>query len=249
MWVAGLLWPLTRVLGLIAAAPVLGDSSIPKRLKIAFALIVTLIIAPLLPPPPAIEPLSLNAALIVADQFLIGLAMGLAMRLVFASIELAGELIALTMGLNFATLFNPQSRSESSVVSQFLLALGTLTYLALDGHLRLLSALAESFHTLPIAHSSLGIRGALDVVEWGSTVFSSGIQLALPVLGALLIASASLGILTRAAPQLNIFGVGFPISIGVGLLVLGLALPYVTVPLGRLFEQGIHVISHLMTSR
>lgn len=248
-WVAGLMWPLTRVLGVIALAPVLGHSSIPRRQKIAFGLIVTLILAPLLPPPPAIDPFSLNGVLILANQLLIGVAMGLAMRIVFAAIELAGELVALTMGLNFATFFDPQNHGASSVVSQFLLAIGTLTFLTLDGHLLLLSALAESFRTLPLGASSLGSQGILGIAEWGSTVFSAAIQLSLPMVAALLVASASLGILTRAAPQLNIFGVGFPISIGFGLLVMGLALPHSTIPLGRLFEQGLQFVHDVIASR
>jgi flagellar biosynthetic protein FliR len=248
-WVAGLLWPLTRILGLIAAAPILGHASVPLRQKVGLGLIITLILAPLLPPHPTTDPLSLGGVLIVAEQFLIGLAMGFAMRVVFASIEMAGELIALTMALNFATLYDPQSQGESSVVSQFLLVLGTLTFLALDGHLLLLSALAESFYTLPLGLSSLGGRGAWQIAEWGSMVFASGVQLSLPVLASLLITLAALGILSRAAPQLNIFGVGFPISIGVGLLVIGLALPSLTIPLGQVFHEGIQVINRLVASR
>jgi len=247
VWIAALLWPLTRVLGLIASAPVLGHPSIPKRQKIALGLAITMILAPLLPPSPAISPYSWSGVLILADQFLIGLAMGFAMRVVFAAVELAGELTALTMGLTFATLFDPQSQGQSSVISQFLVVLGMLSFLALDGHLLLLSALAESFRTLPIASSSLDGAGFRQIAEWGSTVFAAGVQLSLPMLAALLVASAALGVLTRAAPQLNIFGVGFPITIGIGLLVIGLALPHMTIPLGRLFEQGIQMIDQLAT--
>jgi flagellar biosynthetic protein FliR len=206
-------------------------------------------LAPLLPPLPATDPFSLNGVLILANQLLIGLSMGMAVRIVFAAIELAGELVALTMGLNFATFFDPQSHGATSVVSQFLLAVGTLTFLALDGHLILLSALVDSFRTLPLGSSSLGSQGVLAIAEWGSTVFSAALQLSLPMVAALLIASASLGILTRAAPQLNIFGVGFPISIGCGLLVMGLALPHATIPLGRLFEQAFQFINELPVSR
>jgi flagellar biosynthetic protein FliR len=242
MWVAGLIWPLTRILGLIAAAPVFGHSSVPLRQKIGLGLLITVIVAPLLPPSHSSDPFSLNGMLIMADQFMIGLAMGFAMRIVFASIELAGEVIGLSMGLNFATFFDPQSQGESSVVSQFFVVLGTLIFLAANGHLLVLSVLAESFQILPIASSSLGTQSVRHVAELAGVIFSSGLQLSLPVLAALLVTSVSLGILTRAAPQLNIFGVGFPISIGIGLLAIALALPYITVPLEHIFQQGLSAI-------
>jgi len=247
-WIAGLIWPLTRVLGLIAVAPVFGHASTPVRVKLGLGLMVTLIVAPIVPAVPGVDPFSLRGIVTIGEQFLIGLAMGFAMRVVFAAVEIAGELTALTMGLNFATFFDPQSQGQSSVISQFFMVLFALTFLAIDGHLLLLSALAESFATLPIA--SLSLDGSVfgQIVEWGGVIFSAGVQLALPMIAALLIATAALGILTRAAPQLNIFGVGFPITLGVGLFVIGLALPYMATPLEQTLQLGLQMVRQVAAS-
>jgi flagellar biosynthetic protein FliR len=244
-WIAGLLWPLTRVLGLIAVAPLFGHGSIPMQLKIGLGVMVTLIVAPVIPIVPSTDPFSFDGAMITAEQLLIGLAMGFAMRIAFAAVEMAGELTGLTMGLNFATFFDAQSQGESSVISQFLVVLATLSFLAFDGHLQLLSAVADSFTTLPVASSAGGSQGLRQIVEWGGSIFAVGVQLALPMLAALLITSLALGILSRAAPQLNIFGIGFPITLGVGFIVIGLALPEMSAPLEHLFDAGLKVIRQI----
>jgi flagellar biosynthetic protein FliR len=241
-WVAGLIFPLTRVLGLIAVAPVFGHTSVPIRAKIGLGVMVTLILMPILPAVPGLDPFSPGGVVTIGEQFLIGLAMGFAMRIVFAAVELAGELTALTMGLNFATFFDPQSQGQSSVISQFLTVLAILSLLTIDGHLLLLSALTESFTTLPIGSSSPYGPGFRQIADWGGTIFAAGIQLSLPMIAALLVTTAALGVLSRAAPQLNIFGVGFPVTLGVGLLALGFALPYMAAPLEQLLHMGLQMV-------
>jgi len=115
----------------------------------------------------------------------------------------------------------------------------TMAFLAVNAHLVLLAALSESFVTLPISATPLSVAAPLELVRWGSRIFSAGLQLALPIIGAILIVNVALGILTRAAPQLNIFGIGFPITLGVGLLTLSIALPYLGTPIVNLFNEGI----------
>jgi flagellar biosynthetic protein FliR len=238
-WVAGLLWPLFRILGLIAAAPLYGNRSFPARGKIILGIMLTLVIAPAIPKVAPLDPVSLPGILIVMQQLLIGLAMGFSVRIVFSAVELAGEIIGLTMGLGFATFFDPQSQARSSAISQFLALVATTAFLSVNGHLVLLSALAESFVSLPISAEPIAGFGFKQLADWGSKVFSSGLQISLPILTALLLVNIALGILTRAAPQLNLFGIGFPITIATGYLMILLVLPYLSIPFQNLFNEGI----------
>ena len=238
-WIAALLWPLSRILGLIAAAPLFGNPGVPARVKIALGLLLAMIIAPTIPALPAADPMSLAGLLILIQEMLIGLGMGFSIRIVFAAVEMAGEISSLTMGLGFATFFDPQTRGRSSAISQFLGLLATLAFLSVNGHLVLLAALAESFTSLPISAGPINGGGFLQLANWGGRIFSAGLQLALPIVAALLITNVALGILTRAAPQLNLFGIGFPITLGVGLTVIGMVLPFLSTPLQNLFLEGL----------
>lgn len=238
-WIAALLWPLTRILGLITAAPVLGHRSVPMTVKVLLGVLLAAIIAPTVPPLPATDPMGSAGLLVLAQEFLVGAAMGFAIRLVFAAIELAGEVSSLTMGLGFATFFDPTSSGRSSAISQFLTLVATMLFLSLNAHLALLEALAESFVSLPISATPLSLAAPLDLARWGARVFSAGMQIAMPVMAALLIANVALAVLTRAAPQLNLFGIGFAITLSAGLLTIGLVLPYLAVPLEHLFNEGI----------
>lgn len=248
-WIASFLWPLTRIMGLISVAPLFGNASVPARVKIALGIMLALVIAPAVPSLPAMDPMSLSGLLILTQQFIIGLAMGFAMRIVFAAVEMAGEISGLTMGLGFATFFDPQSRGRSSAISQFLALLTLMVYLATNLHLVLLSTLAESFSTMPISALPMGGQVFHQLVEWGGKIFSAGVQLSLPIVAALLITNIALGILTRAAPQLNLFGIGFPVTIGVGFIMIGLTLPYLATPLDRLFQESIEMIRQMTTAQ
>jgi flagellar biosynthetic protein FliR len=244
-WIVAFVWPLTRIVGLISTAPLFGNVSIPARVKILLGVMLALIVAPSLPALPPIDPMSYTGLLILVQQLIIGVAMGFAMRIVFAAVEMAGEVTGMTMGLGFATFYNPQSQGQSSAISQFLSLLTLMIYLATNLHLVLLATLVDSFQTLPIAGSSLGSGGFEQLAAWGGRIFSAGVQLALPMIGALLLTNIALGILTRAAPQLNLFGIGFPITIGVGFIMIALTLPYMTTPLVRLFHDAISVIQQI----
>lgn len=238
-WIAALLWPLSRILGLIAAAPLFGNAGVPARVKICLGVLLAMIIGPTIPALPAQDPMSLAGLLILVQEMLIGLGIGFSIRIVFAAVEMAGEISSLTMGLGFATFFDPQTRGRSSAISQFLALLATMAFLSVNGHLVLLSVLAESFISLPISAAPIHGRGFEQLANWGAKIFSAGMQLSLPIVAALLITNVALGILTRAAPQLNLFGIGFPITLGVGLTVIGLVLPYLSSPLQNLFQDGL----------
>jgi flagellar biosynthetic protein FliR len=170
--------------------------------------------------------------------------MGMAMRIVFAAIEMAGEIIGMTMGLGFATFYDPQSAGHSSAISQFLALLMLMFYLAANFHLMLISSLVDSFSTMPIGAGNPGAGMEL-LVSWGARIFSAAVQLSLPIVAALLINNIALGVLTRAAPQLNIFGIGFPVAIGVGFIMIALTLPYLAQPIERLLQEGIDMAAKL----
>jgi flagellar biosynthetic protein FliR len=232
-WLSALIWPLTRVLAVLASAPVLGQTRIPVRIRIGLAIGIALVLAPTLPTPPAIAPASAAGMLILATQVVIGLAIGFVLRLVFVAVEMAGDLIGLQMGLGFAMFYDPGNVQHTPILGQFMGLVATLAFLAINGHLMVISALAESFHTLPITPSPLGANLFEVLARYGAVVFAAGLQLALPLIVTMLVVNLALGVLTRAAPQLNIFAVGFPLTLAIGFAALILTLPY----FGPLFER------------
>jgi flagellar biosynthetic protein FliR len=239
LWIAGLLWPLTRILGMLAAAPIFGNNAVPARVKVMLGVMLAMIVAPTVPAAPAVEPLSWAGLLILTQEMLVGVAIGFSIRVVFAAVEMAGEIASLTMGLGFATFFDPNTRGRSSAISQFLSLVATMAFLSVNAHLVLLSVLVESFSSLPISATPIYSGGFKQMADWGAIVFSTGVQLSLPIVAALLLTNVALGILTRAAPALNLFGIGFPITLGVGLLTIAMVLPYLVMPMQNLFLNGI----------
>lgn len=239
VWLTAFLWPFTRIAALVAAAPVLGNTALPARVKIGLAVFVTLVIAPTLPPLPQATVFSAAGVWIMVTQLLIGAALGFTMQLVFAAVEMAGTLVGLQMGLGFATFFDPTSSASQQVISNFLNMIATLAFLAFNGHLQVIAALIDSFQTVPIAAAMLGPPGMRTLVQWGGAIFSAGLLLSLPVVVALLVASLSLGILNRAAPQIGVFQIGFAITLMVGMLLLMLMLPNMIPFFAHLVDMGI----------
>ncbi len=243
--IASFMWPLTRILGLIAIAPPFGNSSVPVSTKLVLGVMLALIVAPTIKPLAGADLMSLAGVMILMQQFVIGMAMGFVMRVVFSGIEMAGEVVGLTMGLGFATFFDPQTKGRTSAISQVLVLVSTLLFLTLNVHLALFATLIESFNTIPISTSLTMGFSFQKLALWGGQIFSLGLRLSLPIVAALLIANISLGILTRAAPQLNIFGIGFPITIGVGFLMLAMIMPYLRQPIEDAFQSGIETVQSL----
>lgn len=224
-WLVAFVWPFTRVLGLIAAAPVTNGPQFPTRAKIGLALFVTLVIAPTLPPLPTIDPASWGGLAMLARELAIGLVLGFMMRLVFVAVEMAAEIMGTQMGLGFAQFYDVQMAAPVPVLGRFFGLAATLTFLAIDGHLLLLSVLAQTFTTLPVG-------GAMQASFWQALTSAGGffiyaaLSLALPVIAALLVTNLALGVLSRAAPQLNIFAIGFPVTLMLGFAALLLSIPY-----------------------
>jgi len=245
-WLINFIWPLTRILGLIMVAPVFGHRAVPARVKIGLGIFIALIIAPTLPPMPDVGLGSWHGLFILVQQLLIGIAIGFIMRIVFAAVEAAGEIVGLQMGLGFASFFDPQSAGQTLVLARFFNMLALLVFLAVNAHLLLIGVLVDSFQTLPISPQPLSAAGFYNVAAFGSTVFAVGLQLALPLIAILLMTNLSLGILTRSAPQLNIFAIGFPITLGVGLIVLDLTLPYFVPQLEQMLQHGFQATTMLI---
>jgi flagellar biosynthetic protein FliR len=235
-WLGMFIWPLTRILGLISAAPIFGHTNVPATSKIGISIFLTLIVAPTLTNVPILDPATPAGLLILLEQLIIGLAMGFAMRMVFVAIDMAGAISAMSMGFGFASFYDPQTQGQTSAISQFFTMLATLIFLSINGHLMIIETLVSSFTTLPISLSPNG-HGFMQLANWGGFIFSTGVQLAMPMIAALLITNIALGILTRSAPQLNIFGIGFPITLSVGFLVIITSLPYLTTPIIAAINQ------------
>ncbi|GHA06050.1 flagellar biosynthetic protein FliR [Oceanisphaera arctica] len=245
-WLVTFLWPFTRLSAFLVAAPLLGHSSIPNRVKIGLAALLTLIIAPGLPPLPDTPVMSWAGLGILVEQMLIGLAMGLTMHILFAVVTAAGEYIGLQMGLAFATFFAPDTGANTMVLARLLYMISLLLFLAFDGHLMVIEILAGTFFALPVGSSGLN-TGAFELLaRFASTIFVSGLLLAWPLVAALLIINLSLGILNRAAPQLTVFSVGFPLTMMVGLVLLMVMMTDLGRFLQRLFGQGLTFMQQLV---
>jgi flagellar biosynthetic protein FliR len=232
-------WPFVRVLALIAAAPLLGHRAVPRRAKIGLALLITALLVPALPPSPPLD--APGAFTLLVQQLLVGTALALSMHVAFAAVALAGDMIGLQMGLSFATFVDPQHSGQTPLLGTFLGLLATLVFFAIDGHLLLVAALAESFALAPVSAEPLPGHTWSALVAWGGALFRIGLHLALPVLVAMLALNIALGILMRAAPQINLLAVGFPLSLLVGMVMLALMLPYLGEPLQEVLFQGLRL--------
>jgi flagellar biosynthetic protein FliR len=238
-WLAMFVWPFVRILALLMAAPVINAPNVPAQVKIGLALAVTVIVAPTLPPEahPAVSSSSVFA--LMAQQIVVGVALGFAMQVVFAAVELAGDMLGLQMGLSFAGFVDPSSNDQSPLVGSFLGLLATLMFLSINGHLAMIAAIVDSFTAVPIAPTLEGGLELPRLAAWGGELFRLGLQLSLPVLATMLLVNLALGVLARAAPQLNVFAVGFPITLVVGFTVLAAALPYFGPALTVALERGL----------
>ncbi|MDD5247941.1 MAG: flagellar biosynthetic protein FliR [Rhodocyclaceae bacterium] len=245
-WVAAVMFPLARVLGLFFAAPIFGNAAIPERIKLIAGVLVTLAIVPALPPMPEVPAGSWAGLAILARQTVIGLLLGFSLRIVFAAVDMAGQLIGLQMGLSFAIFYDPLNASQTPVVGELFGLLATLIFLALNGHLLSLSLLAQSFTLLPVSANAVSATAYSAFLAWGATIFSTGLLLSLPLIAALLIANIAMGVLSRVAPQLNLFAVGFPVTIVSGFIVTMISLPYFGAALERLFDQGFAAMTVIM---
>lgn len=225
--VGNYLWPFIRIGAFIAAMPIFTSTFINARVRLMLSIALTVIAVPLLPPVPEIDAISIDGVLLIMQQVLIGVSMGAIFHMVFAVFTIGGQVIAMQMGLGFATMIDPVNGAQAPVLSMFYIILVTLFFFLLDGHLAVIGLLMESFRSMPIGGGNISTASMWNIVAWASQMFSSAIMVALPAVTALLLINMSLGVIGRAAPQLNIFAVGFSITITAGFYVIFISLPVV----------------------
>ena len=241
-WVGSLIWPFIRISAMLFAAPLFGTPYVPVQIRILLAVALTLVIAPNLGPMPTYDPTSLMVVLVALQQGLIGVAMGLVLQLVFAAITIGGQVMALQMGLGFASMVDPQSGMQVPMVSQIYLLAGTLIFLAFNGHLIIIEVLANSFTAIPVGFEGIGREGYWLVAQWGSHMLAGAVLMAIPVVASLLVVNISFGVMTRAAPQLNIFAVGFPITMTIGFGIMIFTFDTFIPHVGNLVQQALGTI-------
>ena len=245
-WVGSVLWPFMRIGAMLFAAPVFGARMVPVRVRLILALVLSWILAPAVAGDiPAIESLSMTGLLVSIQQIVIGLAMGFTLQMVFAATVIAAQSMAMSMGLGFATAVDPQNGVQVPVIGQYYVVLATLIFLALNGHLLILQIVVDSFGTLPVGITGLSREGLWTVVEWASRMFGGAVLLALTTMTALMMINLAFGVMSRAAPQLNIFGVGFPVMLAAGFVVILFSLPTLTTHVTELLQDAFETMGRL----
>lgn len=218
-WIGQFLWPFFRISAFMMAAPVFGANFVTGRIRLILGFLIAFILAPMLPAMPAVDSLSFEVVLITLQQLIIGVLLGFSVQILFQIFVVSGQIIAMNMGLGFASMVDPSNGISVAVVSQIYLFMITLLFVVTNGHLVMLEVLVNSFTTIPVGES-LPVDNIWRLVNWGSWMFTSALLLALPMVTALLIVNITFGIMTRAAPQLNIFALGFPLSLLMGLIAI-----------------------------
>ncbi|HEY9238680.1 MAG TPA: flagellar biosynthetic protein FliR [Burkholderiaceae bacterium] len=236
-WITPILWPFLRVLALFGSLPVFAQRGVPMRVRVALAFLIAFCAQATLPPMPVIPLDSPTALLAVVQQLLIGLSLGFAVRIVFSAVEFAGEVIGLQMGLNFAGFFNPMTGGEATATSRFFGISVSWLFIVTGGHLMLIAAVVQSFQAFPVGPEPFAFLRAVQPQVWGAEVFRLGLWIALPMVAMLLFVNLVLGIISRVAQQMNIFAIGFPITVSVGLIGMLLTLPMMQMPFTMALEQ------------
>lgn len=245
-FLASFVWPFMRVSAMFVSIPVLSNSSVPARLRVMLSLLITFAIWPTLPEIPAIELFSAEGLLVTIQQLVVGVSTGFILQMVFSIMLFAGQSIAFGMGLGFASLVDPATGVQTPVIAQLFVIGSSLLFLAVDGHLLLIEMLAQSFTTLPIAEVGLDTSDLWRIIAWSSQIFAGGILLALPIMATLLFVNISFGVASKAAPQLQLFGVGFPITILIGMVLIWIGLADMLDGFAEMMHEGFVVISQLL---
>jgi len=245
-WITSLFWPFCRIAALSSVSPILGMQLIPMRIRVMIAIVITIAVAPMIPAVPHIDPLSPDGILVTIHQILIGLSMGFALQMVFSAFTLGGQIMAMSMALGFASMNDPVSGVSVPTVSQIFTILVTLTFLAFNGHLIVIEVISESFHTLPIGLTGLALDSIWELAAWASYMFAGAVLISLPAVASMLVVNLGFGIMTRSAPQLNIFVVGFPVIISMGFVVILFSLSSISAHLTEMTSAAFELMRTML---
>ncbi|WP_410002296.1 flagellar biosynthetic protein FliR [Pseudomonas fluorescens] len=247
-WVASFVLPLFRVTAVLMSMPVFGTTLVPGRVRLYLALAITVVIAPGLPPMPPVNALDLNALMLVAEQILIGALLGFSLQLFFQAFVVAGQIISIQMGMAFASMIDPTNGVNTAVIGQFLTMLVTLLFLAMNGHLVVFEVLTESFTTMPVGSAML-VNHFWEIAGKLGWVLGAAMVLVLPAITALLVVNIAFGVMTRAAPQLNIFSIGFPLTLVLGMVIFWVSLGDILNQYQPLATQALQLLRDMAQAR
>lgn len=231
--------PFARISAMVMTLPIFGTQLVPAKIKIMLSLALTFIVASMgnIQAPSTVDPSVISIFLSLVYQIIIGVIFGLIIHIIFQAFNVAGQIIAMQMGLGFAQLVDPQNGISVPAVSQFYMMVATLLYLSMNGHLFVVSAIIESFNTLPAVINAYKPIPFEDLMHLGSVMFIYGLKIALPAVVALLVTNIAFGVMTKAAPQLNLFTIGFSISMLIGIALIWVNLAFMLPQFNELTED------------
>ena len=226
--------------------PLVGGSFVPVRVRLLLAVMLTIAITPTLGTSVTQDVLSAAGLVTMIQEIGIGVVMGFLVQLVFDAIALGGQVIGMSMGLGFAMFLDRARGVSVPVLGQLFLMLGMLIFLALDGHLSMIQLLATSFQAWPISEQGLTLPIIAELLSWTSNLFVFGLKIALPAITALLVVNLAFGVMSRAAPTLNLFAVGFPVAMLSGFAVIFLNMGVLVENVSSFLTLSITAISELL---
>ena len=244
-WLATYIWPFFRIGACFMVAPLFGAQFVPPRMRLFLAGAITFLVAPLVPTPD-VAPFSVQGVIVTVQQVVIGVAMGFAVQLVFDALAMGGQLLSNSMGLGFAFNVDPLRGTGTPVLGQLYMLLVTLTYLAINGHLVMIEILVQGFTSLPVGATGFDNSTIWNIALWGNHLFLGALMVALPGMTALLVVNLAFGVMSRAAPTLNLFAIGFPITLIFGLVILLAGLPSVQATFIESLEQVFDVMRGML---
>lgn len=240
------LWPLLRIGAFYMAVPVIGARTVPARVRLMLALFTAMLVAPVLPASPTISFMSGEGVVMIMKEVLIGLGLGFSMQVVMQTFLLAGQYISQKMGLGFASMNDPANGVSVAIISQFYLLLTTLLFLSSNGHLVVLQLLIDSYQRFPILAAGFGGEQLMSIVQMGSWMFAAALLISLPLFTALMIVNISFGVMSRSAPQMNIFSVGFPFTLLFGFVLMWFSLANFLPLYFELMDEGMLMVEGLV---
>lgn len=243
------MWTLFRVSAIVMTLPVIGTSMVPPRVKLSLSVALSVIAIPLVQTYPSYELMSVNGFLTIINQLLIGFVIGFILQLIFQIFILIGQIVAMQSGLGFAMMNDPGSNLSVPMVSQVYFLMITLLFFALDGHLAFVRIIVESFEMVPISSNFIPVSAYNEMALFGSWMFRSAINISIPALTALLMMNISFGVMTKAAPQLNVFSIGFPLTMIIGVVILWFHLGNIPLHFQNTVEMSFNRVGSFLTGR